>query len=150
MIDEKPDGREGQGHPLRPGPGHIRVEGVTFAYQPETGPVLNNVTLDIAAGQTTALVGGSGSGKSTLLSLMLRFWEPAAGQISIDGQPLPTIEPASLRAGIAYVGQDTFLFDGSVRDNIAIGRDGASDAEIRAAAQAAAGRHIHRKPAAGL
>lgn len=137
MIDEKPDGREGQGKPLQPGPGHIRVEGVTFAYQPQTGPVLNNVTLDIAAGQTTALVGGSGSGKSTLLSLILRFWEPAAGQITIDGQPLPTIEPASLRAGIAYVGQDTFLFDGSVRDNIAIGRDGASDAEIRAAAQAA-------------
>lgn len=137
MIDEQPEGGSSQGKPLQPGPGHIRIEGVTFSYQPEAEPVLRDVALDIPAGQTTALVGGSGSGKSTLLSLVLRFWEPQQGRILLDGQDLAGIEPASLRAGIAYVGQDTFLFDGSVRENIAIGRDGASEAEIRAAAKAA-------------
>jgi ATP-binding cassette subfamily B protein len=95
------------------------------------------VTIDFPAGQTTALVGGSGSGKSTLLSLILKFWEPQSGMIAIDGQPLAEVEAGSLRAEIAYVGQDTFLFDGSVRDNIAIGKNGATEDEIRVAARAA-------------
>ncbi|MFY8115968.1 MAG: ABC transporter ATP-binding protein [Rhabdaerophilum sp.] len=137
MIDEVPEQAEGQGHPVRPGPCAIRLDEVTFAYHAGAEPVLRGVTLDIPAGQTTALVGGSGSGKSTLLSLILKFWEPQSGSLTLDGQPLAQLDAGSLRSKMAYVGQDTFLFDGSIRDNIAIGKAGATEDEIRAAARAA-------------
>lgn len=136
MIDEKPEMPAGQGRPYQPGKGEIRFEDVSFHYA-EAAPVLRAVSLVFEAGKTTALVGGSGSGKSTALSLILRFWDPVSGRILIDGQETTALDPASLRASIAYVGQDTFLFDGSVRENIAMGRPEAGEAEIVAAAEAA-------------
>lgn len=136
MIDEKPEMPAGQGRPYQPGKGEIRFEDVSFHYT-EAAPVLRAVSLVFEAGKTTALVGGSGSGKSTALSLILRFWDPVSGRILIDGQETTALDPASLRGAIAYVGQDTFLFDGSVRENIAMGHPEAGEAEIVAAAEAA-------------
>jgi ATP-binding cassette subfamily B protein len=139
MIDDAGAGTARAGAAFRPGAGDIRFERVGFAY--ESGPtVLEDVSIHFRPGETTALVGGSGSGKSTILSLILRFWTPLSGRITIDGQESAGLEPASLRAAIAYVGQDAFLFDGSVRENIAFGKARASEAEIVAAATAA---HAH-------
>jgi ATP-binding cassette subfamily B protein len=91
-------------------------------------------------GQVTALVGHSGGGKSTILNLIPRFYEASSGTIAIDGQDIAKVSRRSLRAQLGYVGQDVFLFHGTVRDNIAFGRPGASEAEIVAAATAA---HAH-------
>lgn len=116
--------------------GEIRFEKVSFAYA--TGPpVLADVDLRVPAGHTAALVGQTGSGKSSLARLLLRFYEPTAGRITLDGQDLNDIELRDLRAAIGLVSQDVFLFHGSVRENIEYGRPGASDEEIVAAARAA-------------
>lgn len=136
MIDEKPEAPKGMLAPYKPGAGEIRFQDVSFHYA-EGPPVLMHVSMVFEAGKTTALVGGSGSGKSTALSLILRFWDPVTGRILVDGQETVTLDPASLRDAIAYVGQDSFLFDGSVRENIAMGLPEASEAQIIAAAEAA-------------
>jgi len=109
---------------------------VRFAYRPGE-PVLRGLMLSAAPGKVTALVGPSGGGKSTILNLLLRFYEVDAGTISIDGQDIAEVSRHSLRHAIAYVGQNVFLFRGSVRDNIALGKPGASEEEIVAAAKAA-------------
>jgi len=119
--------------------GEIAFENVFFAYG-EGGNVLQDVSILFEKGQTTALVGGSGSGKSTILSLILGFWTPQAGAIRFDGREAGTIPLEALRANIAYVGQDAFLFDGSVRENIGYGKPGAREDEIVAAARFA---HAH-------
>lgn len=116
--------------------GEVRFESVTFSYDPET-PVLNDLDLLAPAGQTTALVGLSGAGKTTVFNLLQRFWEPAAGTIRIDGQPINEVSLASLRRHIALVSQDVFLFEGTIRDNIIAGRENASMEEVIAAAKAA-------------
>jgi ATP-binding cassette, subfamily B, bacterial len=117
----------------------IRFEHVTFRYpsRPETA-ALDDFTLDIAAGETVALVGPSGAGKSTAFQLLLRFYDPASGRLSIDDVDAARLAPEDLRAQIALVPQDTVLFGASARENIGYGRPGASDAEIVAAAEAAA------------
>jgi ATP-binding cassette subfamily B protein len=117
--------------------GNIEFQSVTFGYEPEKN-VLENFDLKIAANSTTALVGLSGSGKSTIFNLVLRFWAPASGSISIDGNDIARITSKSLNAHIALVGQDVFLFSGSIAENIRLGRPEATDAEIIEAAQAAA------------
>jgi len=89
------------------------------------------------AGRTTALVGLSGAGKTTVFNLLQRFWEPSGGVIRIDGQPISEVSITSLRRQIALVSQDVFLFEGTIRENIAAGREGASEEEIIAAARAA-------------
>jgi ATP-binding cassette subfamily B protein len=114
----------------------IEFSGVSFDYRPGE-PVIRNLSLVAEPGMVTALVGPSGGGKSTILNLILRFHEVDRGVIAIDGQNITEVSRQSLRRQIAYVGQDVFLFRGSVRDNIAFGRPGASEAEIIAAAQAA-------------
>ena len=98
---------------------------------------LDGVDLEFAPGEFTAVVGPSGGGKSTIFNLILRFYEVDAGAIIVDGQSVATVSRRSLRQQIAYVGQDVFLFRGSARDNIAVGRPGATEAEIVSAAQAA-------------
>jgi ATP-binding cassette subfamily B protein len=116
--------------------GEVRFDKVGFAYRPGT-PVLVDLDLVAPAGRTTALVGASGGGKTTILSLLQGFWMPDRGIVSIDGQSIADVSLASLRRQIALVSQDVFLFDGTIRDNIKAGRQGASDEEVVAAARAA-------------
>jgi ATP-binding cassette subfamily B protein len=117
----------------------VEFSRVGFAYRPGD-PVLRDLSFVAEPAQVTALVGHSGGGKSTILNLIPRFYEISSGVIAIDGQDVATVSRRSLRRQIAYVGQDVFLFHGTVRDNIAFGKPEASDAEITAAARAA---HAH-------
>jgi ATP-binding cassette subfamily B protein len=117
---------------------HARVEfkDVHFSYR-ENEPVLRGLSLVAEAGQMAALVGPSGGGKSTILNTILRLYEPRSGSVLIDGQDIMSVSRHSLREQIAYVGQDVFLFHGTIRDNIAFGRDHATEEQIVAAAKAA-------------
>ena len=110
-----------------------------FAYRPDE-PVLRGMSFMAEPGKMTALVGPSGGGKSTVLNLMLRLYEANSGTITIDGQDIAAVSRRSLRQQTAYVGQDVFLFRGTIRENIGYGRPDASEAEIVAAAKAA---HAH-------
>ena len=116
--------------------GHIEFRGVDFAYR-EGYPVLTDIQLDLPAGETTAFVGATGSGKTTLVKLLLRLYDVGDGSITIDGRDIRSLELHHLRQAMAVVGQDVFLFHGSVRDNIAYGRPDATDDEVRRAAEVA-------------
>ncbi|MGA9847560.1 MAG: ABC transporter ATP-binding protein [Roseiarcus sp.] len=116
--------------------GRIEFRDVVFGYRPEER-VLHSVSFVAEAGKTMALVGRSGGGKSTVMNLILRLYDVESGQILFDGVDTATVTLESLRRQIAYVSQENFLFRGSARDNIALGRPGASDEEIVAAAKAA-------------
>ena len=116
--------------------GRIEFRNVVFGYRPEER-VLHAVSFVAEAGRTMALVGRSGGGKSTVMSLILRLYDVESGQILCDGVDIATVTRRSLRRQIGYVAQENFLFKGSVRDNIALGRPGASEEEIVAAAKAA-------------
>jgi ABC-type multidrug transport system fused ATPase/permease subunit len=116
--------------------GHVAFDGVTFAYS-DGHPVLHDISLEVRAGETVALVGASGAGKTTLASLLLRFYDPSAGRVSLDGHDVKALTIASLRRQIALVLQEPVLFGATIGENIAYGRPGASDDEIRAAAHAA-------------
>ena len=126
--------------------GEVEFHHVTFRY-PQGEDVLRDVDVRVTPGQTVAIVGSSGAGKSTLVNLMLRFYDPTAGQIRIDGTDIRKCTLASLREQIGVVLQDTMLFRKTIRDNIAYGRPGATTAEILSAARAA-GAHefIHALP----
>ncbi len=116
--------------------GEICFSNVSFSYA--TGPpVLDSVDIRVLPGQTIALVGQTGSGKSTMVKLLLRFYEPTTGKVTLDGVNLDEILLGDLRTAIGLVSQDVFLFHGNVKDNIAYGRPGASEQEITAAAVAA-------------
>jgi len=121
--------------PLVPLHNEIRLERVSFGY--DDRPVLRDLSLTIPAGQHVAIVGPSGAGKSTLLNLLLRFWDPTEGRLLVDGQDLRDLQLASLRGQIGVVLQDPFIFDTTLRENIALGRPEATDAEIVAAARGA-------------
>jgi ATP-binding cassette, subfamily B, bacterial MsbA len=114
----------------------VELRDVTFAYRPNE-PVLNRMSFVAEPGKVTALVGPSGGGKSTVLALLLRFYEVTEGDIAIDGQIISGVSRTSLRRQTAYVGQDVYLFRDTIRENIAFGKVGASEAEIIAAAKAA-------------
>ena len=118
--------------------GEIRFEGVTFNYptRPDAA-ALHDFNLSIMPGETVALVGPSGAGKSTVLAMLLRFYDPQAGRIDIDGVDLRALALDDLRKTIALVPQDTIIFSGSAADNIRFGRQEASDEEVREAARAA-------------
>lgn len=124
-----PDARRGQ----------ITFEDVKFAYpaRPET-LALNGVSFSVAPGETVALVGPSGAGKTTIIQLLLRFYDPSSGVITLDGQDLRALERADFRRHMALVPQDPVIFAASARDNIRFGRPDASDVEVEAAARAAA------------
>ncbi len=143
-ITDRPGARPAP--PLR---GAVRFEGVTFGYEPGR-PVLQGVELSVAPGETVALVGPSGAGKTTLLSLLPRFYEVEGGRITIDGIDIREVTLASLRAGIGIVQQDAFLFAGTLRDNIAYGRLGASEAEILEAVRRARLEEVVASLPAGL
>lgn len=124
----------------------LRVERVTFAYGQEE--VLHEVSFKVPAGSVTALVGPSGSGKSTLLHLLGRFWTPQSGEIYLGGVPLSQLGSEQIFSRIGFVFQDVQLFDGSVLDNVRIGRPDASDAAVMAACRAACCEEfIQRLPA---
>lgn len=114
----------------------IDIVSADFGYDPHT-LVLNNITLSIEKGKTTALVGGTGAGKSTLIDLIPRFYDPTEGNVLIDGINIRQFDIKSLRRKIAVVSQDTFIFNTSVRNNISYGTEGATDAEIREVARLA-------------
>ena len=129
-------------HPLlfpTGGQGRIRFEHVSFRYpsRPETA-ALEDFTLDIAAGENVAFVGPSGAGKSTTFQLLLRFYDPPIGRVCIDGIDVSKADPQAARARVGLVPQETVLFGTTARENIRYGRPGATDADIEAAARAAA------------
>ncbi len=129
--------------------GDVRFANVGFSYDEER-PVLKNITLHAPAGQTVALVGPTGAGKSTLVNLLTRFYEFDSGDIEIDDRPLTEIPRAQLRAAVGLVTQESFLFNGTVRDNLRLGRPGATDAELFAAAEAANARGFIERLEKGL
>ena len=122
--------------PLQLSRARVELASVQFAYHPGER-VIRSLSLVAEPGSVTALVGPSGGGKSTILNLILRFHEVDGGSILIDGQNIAAVSRRSLRSQVAYVGQDIFLFRGSIRENIALGRPGAAEADIVAAARAA-------------
>jgi subfamily B ATP-binding cassette protein MsbA len=131
--------------PLPDGPGELVFDHVAFDY-PDGRPGLLDLSFTAAPGKMLALVGASGAGKSTALALIPRLYTPSAGEILIDGADIRHITLASLRGAIAYVGQDSLLFDDTIAANIALGRPGATEAEIEAAAAAAACNFIGAMP----
>lgn len=131
-IKDAPDAK-----PLQPGPGAIRFENVSFEYPDDHNKVLRNVDLDIRAGERLALVGPSGGGKTTLCNLIPRFYDVTSGRITIDGQNIREVTLESLRGAIGIVQQDVYLFSGTVADNIAYGKPGATREEIVQAARLA-------------
>ena len=118
----------------------LAFEDVTFHYQPDEPPVMQNVSFDVQAGENVALVGPSGSGKTTVVNLLLRFWDPQQGRITLGGHDIRTLSLTELRNYISVVQQDAYLFNTTIRDNIRIGKPDATDAEIEAAARKA---YIH-------
>jgi ABC-type multidrug transport system fused ATPase/permease subunit len=129
-VEERPAARE-----LPRLADEIRFESVAFGY--DASPILRDVDLAIPAGSNVAIVGPSGCGKTTLVNLLLRFWDPLEGRVLIDGHDLRDVTLASLRNQIGIVFQDTFVFDTTLRENIALARPGAMDAEVEEAAHAA-------------
>ncbi len=116
--------------------GHVRFENVSFSYS-SASPVLSDIDIDATPGKIIALLGPTGSGKSTVVSLLPRFYDVTSGRITIDGEDIREFKLDSLRTNIGTVQQDVFLFVGTLRDNIAYGRPGASQEDVEAAAKAA-------------
>lgn len=131
-IEDAPDAK-----PLTDVKGHVRYEDVSFHYSDDDTPVLSHVSFDIPAGKSIALVGPSGSGKTTICSLLPRFYDVTGGRITIDGKDVRTLTLKSLRSQIGTVQQDVYLFSGTIRENIAYGKPGASEEEIMEAARRA-------------
>ena len=146
ILDLEPQqGDAADAAPLEVSRGEVRFDNVSFSYSSDL-PVLHGVSFTAAAGKMTAIVGSSGAGKSTLTALLERFYDLDGGRISIDGQDISKVTKASLRRSIAFVSQQPYLFEGTIRDNIRYGRETASNEEIeRAAKQAQADGFIRRQ-----
>ena len=130
ILNEKPEDEDPRRVVILPPiKGHVQFENVLFAYE-ENKPVLHGVSFDSRPGTVTALVGSSGSGKSTIIGLITAFHSPTNGAVLIDGFDLSTVQLASYRSQLGVVLQESFLFDGSIRENVAFGRPDASDEEI--------------------
>ncbi|WP_396622719.1 ABC transporter ATP-binding protein [Marinobacter sp. W-8] len=137
LLAEPVNVRDEAGKSLeQPVRGKVSFNQVSFRYA-GSGADIQDITLNVPAGNTLALVGATGSGKSTLIKLLLRFYDPAHGDIRIDGQPIREVSLKSLRDAIGLVSQDVYLFEGSIRDNLAYGKPEASEEEIMEAARTA-------------
>jgi ABC-type multidrug transport system fused ATPase/permease subunit len=138
LLDERPTiSDRTDARPLARAHGFVELDDVTFRYPGTARNALSSVSLRVAPGEVLALVGESGAGKSTIAKLVLRFYDPDGGAVRLDGDDLRDLRIADARANVALLLQETLVFDGSVRDNIAYGRPGCSGDEVRAAAKAA-------------
>jgi ATP-binding cassette subfamily B protein len=136
LLDIEPQIVEGSGLLPKPVAGAVRFEDVHFSYN--TGPeVLHGLDIDVPAGETHAVVGLTGAGKSTIVKLLLRLYEPSSGRVTVDGVDVRDLTFGDLRGAIGLVSQDVFLFDGTVRENIAYGDPDASEAAVEEAARLA-------------
>ncbi|MEJ2853848.1 MULTISPECIES: ABC transporter ATP-binding protein [unclassified Saccharothrix] len=137
VLEERPAVPEPEDPaPLRDVRGQVAFDGVEFRYSPTTPVVLPSFDLHVPAGQTVALVGATGAGKSTLAKLVARFYDPSSGAVRLDGIDLRSVADTDLRRAVVMVTQENFLFDGSVADNIALGRPSATREEVVSAARA--------------
>jgi subfamily B ATP-binding cassette protein MsbA len=125
--------------------GHIAFRDVSFSYDGKR-PAVADINITIEPGETIALVGPSGAGKSTVFNMLLRLYDASGGNLRMDGHDVRDVSLASLRRNLALVSQDAFLFDATIRENIALGRSGATDEQVRAAAAAAACDFIEGLP----
>src|SRR5215210_5224424 len=138
LLDETPSvAGHPRARPLGRARGSVRFDGVSFSYPKAARPALGGLSFELAPGEVVALVGPSGAGKSTVAKLLLRFYDPSAGRIQIDGFDLRELGLESLRENVALLLQETLVFDGTIRENIAYGKPGATDEEIVRAAHAA-------------
>ncbi len=140
LLDQPEEPSDADGVQLAyPARGEVRLEDVSFSYLPER-PLIEGLTLDVKSGQRIAIVGPTGCGKTTLINLLMRFYDVNGGRICVDGQDIRTLTRHSLRQSFGMVLQETWLAEGTVRDNIAMGKPDATDEEIEAAARAS---HAH-------
>lgn len=149
VIEAKPEeGRDSNRQNMDKLQGYVKFNNVTFRYHKDAQiNILENINFEVKPGQTVALVGRSGSGKTTLAKLILGLYQPTTGSISIDGKDLATIGLHSLRSQVGVVDQDTFLFSGTIKHNIALAKPGAKQAEIQRAAElAGANEFIDKMP----
>jgi len=145
LLDTAEESPE-SGGALMPTRGRVEFEHVSFAYDPEK-PLITDLSLVVEPGHTVAIVGPTGAGKTTLVNLIMRFYELDAGRITLDGVDICSVPRSELRGNIGMVLQDTWLFHGTIRDNIAYGRPDASEADIHAAAEATyVDRFVHSLP----
>jgi ATP-binding cassette subfamily B protein len=143
--EEEPDGA-GRAVPAGERRGEVRFENVTFSYDPAK-PLIHDLSLVADPGHTVAIVGPTGAGKTTLVNLVMRFYDVQAGRITLDGVDIASMPRSELRSQTGMVLQDTWLFEGTIRDNIAYGSPGATEEQIRAAAQATfVDRFVHSLP----
>ena len=146
VLDAEEQIPEQNNHLPVPTQGRVDFNGVEFSYTPDK-PLIENLDLTVEPGSTVAIVGPTGAGKTTLVNLLMRFYELNGGTIDLDGVDIATVPRAELRSKIGMVLQDTWLFQGTIRDNIAYGRPDATDEEIRAAATATyVDRFVHSLP----
>jgi ATP-binding cassette subfamily B protein len=136
FLDEQPLVADAEdARPFEPGPGEVRVEGVTFSYPGREGtPVVADIDLDVKPGERVALVGDSGAGKTTLAKLLSRTYDPVAGRVLVDGQDLREVKSETLSRSLTLVAQEGFLFDGTISENIAMAKPGATEDDAKAAA----------------
>jgi len=143
LLDEEEEEPEREEARLAEPRGDVRFEGVGFRYQADS-PLIENMNIHVRPGQTVAIVGPTGAGKTTLVNLLMRFYELREGRIAVDGVDITKLRRGELRGLFGMVLQDTWLFHGTIRDNIAYGREGATEAEVVAAAKAAYADHFIR------
>ncbi len=143
LLDEPEEVAEAAGGSVAQAKGRVRFEHVKFGYK-DDAPLIADMNIDVRSGQTVAIVGPTGAGKTTLINLLMRFYELNGGRITIDGVDITQMQRSELRGLFGMVLQDTWLFNGTIRDNIAYGRSGATDEEVVQAAKAAYADHFIR------